>query len=441
MESSKKTIHSLPSLKKILIIGNGGRENALAWSLIRSEGIEEVFVAPGNGGTEDHLGCKRIPLEATDCSSLISECKLREIELIVIGPEAPLAAGLADKMRQANLNVFGPSSFGAKLEASKDWAKKLMIEAEIPTAHYLSASSKKEALEILKNFGEECVIKADGLASGKGVTVCKSKNQAINAINEAFEGKFGHAGEKLLIEELLQGPEVSVFALTDGKEILVLPPAQDHKRLLENDEGPNTGGMGAYAPAQIINQEEIHTIKQTILLPTLEALISRGIDYRGVIYAGLMITPDGPKVIEFNCRFGDPECQALMPIMGPEFAYILHACALGHLKKAPALTTRDVFTACVVAAANGYPESPKKGDEIFIEATSNESLQIFHAGTKKDISGKLLTSGGRVLSVVGKGENFDQAFEIAYKGLSKIKFDGMNYRKDIGNQVRNQKCD
>ncbi len=436
MQAEEKTINSLPSLERVLVVGNGGRENALAWALSKCPETKIIYVAPGNGGTDDIQSCTSLKIELSSPKELINTCLTKKIDLVVIGPEVPLATGLADLMRKSGLCVFGPSAEGAKLEASKDWAKQLMIETGIPTANYWKAESKQEAIDLLKNFHESLVVKADGLASGKGVTVCRSRTEAVVAINEAFEGKFGNAGTTLILEDLLQGPEVSVFALTDGEDFLVLPTAQDHKRLLDNDKGPNTGGMGAYAPAKIINQDEVNQIKRTIIQPTINALKNRSINYRGVIYAGLMITSEGPKVIEFNCRFGDPECQALMPLMGQEFGKVLQACALGCLQKAPPLSTKDLCSVCVVAASSGYPEKPILGDEISIQIEESSFLQVFQAGTKKNHLGKLQTSGGRVLSVVCQGNHFDEAFKNAYGSLKKIYFKGINYRKDIGKAVR-----
>ena len=426
----------LPPLKRILIVGSGGRENALAWSMRKCKSIEEIFIAPGNGGTEDYQGCKRLDVKEHNVKGLIVSCKEKNIDLIVIGPESPLAEGLADQLRKEGLVVFGPGADGAQLEASKTWAKELMMEAGIPTAKHWTTKTKEQALEILEKFQHPLVVKADGLAAGKGVTVAESIEETKKAIEDSFQGKFGASGETLVLEERLNGPEVSVFALCDGKQMIVLPPAQDHKRLKEGDEGPNTGGMGAYAPAPLLTQEGLDEIRKLVLEPTLKTLRKRGIDYRGVIYAGLMLTPKGPKVIEFNCRFGDPECQTLMPLMGAELADVLHACALGSLEKAPNLWISNLCSACVVAAASGYPEAAISGDLINIEIQSKKSLQIFHAGTRLTEGKKVYTSGGRVLSVVAQGESFDIAFKNAYEGLSKIHFNGITYRKDIGHQVR-----
>ncbi len=426
----------MPSLEKILVIGNGGRENALAWALSRSKNIKEVLVAPGNGGTENHHLCRRLELQPSETKEIVQACISKQIDLIVIGPEVPLANGLADKLRKEGFSVFGPGADGAKIEASKNWAKELMREAGIPTARSWTAKNKDQALKVLKAVNQPLVIKADGLASGKGVTVCKTIEESYNAIQEALEGKFGEAGSKLVLEEVLEGPEVSIFALCDGERFIVLPTAQDHKRLLDGDKGPNTGGMGAYSPAKIINDKDLELIKQIILTPTLKELQKRHINYRGVLYAGLMLTKKGPKVIEFNCRFGDPECQALMPLMGAELALILQACANGCLEKAPELSIKKLVSACVVVASSGYPEKPIQGDPITINCKENDFIQIFHAGTTINSKGQLLTSGGRVLSIVAQGKSHDEAFNLAYKKLQEINFKGMQFRKDIGNQVR-----
>ena len=427
---------SLPSAKKILILGNGGRENALAWALINSHGVEKVFVAPGNGGTEEIDKCTRLDIAETNVEKIIESCLEIQIDLVIIGPEAPLAAGISDKLRKKEIVVFGPGEDGAQLEASKDWGKSLMNEAGIPTAKHWKANNLKDALEIIKKSNHPLVIKVDGLAAGKGVTVPKNVEDSIKAVEEAFQGKFGIAGETIILEEMLTGPEVSIFALCDGTRMVLLPPAQDHKRLMEGDNGPNTGGMGAYAPAPLINEKQLNNIEELILNPTLKALRDHGIDYRGVIYAGLMLTPSGPKVIEFNCRFGDPECQTLIPLLGPELAEVLLACALGKLNLASDLSIKNECSVCVVAAASGYPDSPKKGDLINIQLTTNESIQLFHAGTQRDREGRIYTSGGRVLSIVAQGKTFNEAFSSAYSAIQKIEFNGITFRRDIGHQVR-----
>jgi phosphoribosylamine--glycine ligase len=315
-----------------------------------------------------------------------------------------------------------------------------MQEAGIPTARYWTVANEQEGIALLQQLQRPLVVKADGLAAGKGVTVANTVQETATAIQEAFQGRFGQAGERLVLEERLTGPEVSVFALCDGEDMVLLPPAQDHKRLLEGDQGPNTGGMGAYAPAPLLDQAGLEQARKRILEPTLEALRKRGILYKGVIYAGLMLTEEGPQVIEFNCRFGDPECQTLMPLMGPELARVLQACALGRLKDAPPLTPVTLCSACVVAAAAGYPYSPRKGDPIAIafnpDPGNTAQRQLFHAGTRHSTEGVLETSGGRVLAMVAQATDFDQAFAKAYEGLGQVRYDGMQYRTDIGHQVR-----
>ena len=436
MAHSSPRPQSLPPLHRLLVVGGGGREQALAWALRRCPGVNEVWVTPGNGGTLDLEGCRALGISELDADGLIAHCRDHAIDLVVIGPEAPLAAGVADRLREAGLAVFGPGADGAQLEASKAWAKQLMQEGGIPTAGHWAVSELPEALAVLDRLQRPLVVKADGLAAGKGVTVAETIEATAAAIQEAFAGRFGSAGERLVLEERLQGPEVSVFALCDGERMVLLPPAQDHKRLLEGDRGPNTGGMGAYAPAPLLDDAGLEQVRAQVLTPTLRALRNRGIQYRGVIYAGLMLTATGPQVIEFNCRFGDPECQTLMPLMGPELAQVLQACALGCLDLAPALTITEACSACVVTAAEGYPDAPKKGDVIRLEPDDDPQRQLFHAGTRRDQDGRLLTSGGRVLTQVAQADTFDQAFARAYQALETVDYRGMQYRRDIGHQVR-----
>ena len=423
---------ALPALQRALIVGGGGREQALAWALGRCPGLDTVWITPGNGGTEGNA----LAVAETDSAALIALCQQNAVDLVVVGPEAPLAAGVADALRDAGIAVFGPGAEGAQLEASKAWAKQLMQEAGVPTAGHWAVASEAEAMAVLREVQRPLVVKADGLAAGKGVTVAETVEESKAAIREAFEGRFGAAGSQLVLEERMEGPEVSVFALCDGERMVLLPPAQDHKRLNEGDRGPNTGGMGAYAPAPLLDADGLDTVRRIVLEPTLKALRQRGIDYRGVIYAGLMLTADGPQVIEFNCRFGDPECQTLMPLLGPEIAAVLQACALGRLDLAPQLSIAERCSACVVAAAEGYPEAPRKGDAIRIDLSPSPDHQLFHAGTRRDSSGALLTAGGRVLAVVAQGDDFDAAFAGAYNGLNQLDYAGITYRRDIGHQVR-----
>ena len=432
MAISSTRPNSLPDLQRVLVVGGGGREHALSWALQRGGSLDTVWISPGNAGSGEHA----LAIAETDSRGLIDHCRSHAVDLVVVGPEAPLAAGVADALREAGIAVFGPGADGAQLEASKAWAKQLMQEAGIPTAGHWAVDSEAAALAVLKQVNRPLVVKADGLAAGKGVTVADSVAESETAIREAFAGRFGSAGAQLVLEERLQGPEVSVFALCDGERIVLLPPAQDHKRLEEGDRGPNTGGMGAYAPAPLLDADGLEQVRRTVLEPTVQALRQRCIDYRGVIYAGLMLTADGPQVIEFNCRFGDPECQTLMPLLGPELGRVLQACALGRLDLAPTLQIAERCSACVVAAASGYPEAPRKGDAIAIGFTSDADRQLFHAGTRRNDDGELVTAGGRVLAVVAQGADFDEAFANAYRNLDQVQFAGITYRRDIGHQVR-----
>ena len=428
---------SLQSPARVLVVGGGGRENALAWALGRSHGVEAVWVAPGNGGTAELAGVSQLAIPESDRDALLQACREQAIGLVVVGPEAPLAAGLADHLRAAGIPVFGPGADGAQLEASKQWAKALMQEAGVPTAGYWPASSREQALAALEAQAKPLVVKADGLAAGKGVTVAETLEEARAAIEEIFAGRFGaEDGASLVLEERTFGPEVSVFALSDGERMVLLPPAQDHKRIGEGDTGPNTGGMGAYAPAPLLDAAGLEQVRQLVLEPTLAALRARGIQYRGVIYAGLMLTPTGPSVIEFNCRFGDPECETLMPLLGPELAAVLLACANGNLKQAPALSIAPRCSACVIAAAQGYPGAIRTGDPIEGQLPPSDDRQLFHAGTRRDAQGVCVSSGGRVLAMVAQADDFDTAFARAYDGLSQVSFAGMTFRRDIGHQVR-----
>jgi phosphoribosylamine--glycine ligase len=425
---------SVPTPKRILVVGSGGRENALAWALLRCPGVSGVWVSPGNGGTVELEGCRQLSIAESDHEALADACARHAIELVVVGPEAPLAAGLADHLRERGFAVFGPGADGARLEASKQWAKALMVEAGVPTAGHWPANRLEDALAVLERERRPLVVKADGLAAGKGVTVAASVAETEAAIREVFAGRFGAAS--LVLEERLEGPEVSVFALTDGTSMVLLPPAQDHKRIGEGDLGPNTGGMGAYAPAPLLDADGLERARREVLEPTLQALRRRGIEYRGVLYAGLMLTDGGTQVIEFNCRFGDPECETLMPLLGPELAAVLLACANGRLEGAPALSIEPRCSACVIAAAEGYPGEVRRDDPIHSSLRSGPDLQLFHAGSRRDPDGLCRTAGGRVLAVVAQGDDFDIAFERAYGGLAQVRFTGMTFRRDIGHQVR-----
>jgi phosphoribosylamine--glycine ligase len=421
---------------KVLVVGSGGREHALAWKLLQSARIQEVFCIPGNGGTAGLERCRNLALSVTDFEGIGRFALVNNIALIVIGPEAPLAAGITDYLQEQGLTVFGPTQTGAQIESSKAWAKALMQEAKVPTAEAKVFSQADQAITYVKSKGAPIVIKADGLAAGKGVTVAMTLEEAIAAIEAAFGGQFGAAGETIVVEEYLAGQEASILAVTDGLTIRPLLPAQDHKRIGEGDTGLNTGGMGAYAPAPVITPACMERIQTDILEPTIAALRNRNIDYRGVLYAGLMITPEGhPKVIEFNCRFGDPETQAILPLLDTPLEQILMACAQQQLEKLPPIDWKPGVSACVVIAAGGYPEAYPKGLPLKgIEQAEAKGGVVFHAGTKLKQK-QLVTDGGRVLGVTATGETFKAAIAQAYAAVEAIEFEGMYYRRDIGHRV------
>jgi phosphoribosylamine---glycine ligase len=420
---------------KILVVGNGGREHALAWKLLQSERVQEIFCVPGNGGTARLSRCRNLALSVTDFEGMQRFALVNNIGLIVVGPEVPLAAGITDYLRKQQLTVFGPTQSGAQIESSKAWAKTLMQEAGIPTARSAVFTELAAAIAYIEAQGAPIVIKVDGLAAGKGVTVAMTIDEAKQALDAAFSGQFGQAGRQVVIEEYLVGQEVSVMAITDGLTIRPLLPAQDYKRIGEGDTGANTGGMGAYAPVPLITPELMKRIQQEILEPAIAALRQREIDYRGVLYAGLMITPAGdPQVIEFNCRFGDPETQVVLPLLESPLDALLLACAQQRLEQFPELTWKPGATACVVAAAKGYPATFQKGLPITgIEQAEETGALVFHAGTR--LKPQLVTDGGRVLAVTTVRENFQEAIDQAYKALDAIQFEGIYYRHDIGYQV------
>ena len=424
-------------LENIAIIGNGGRENALAWAIQKNNSIKNVYLIPGNGGSELIKKCHKLNIKYDDSQKLIQKLIELDVDLIIIGPETPLANGLSDILRSKNFLVFGPGKEGAQLESSKYWAKNFMKDANIPTANFWKVSSPEEAKDIIFKESSPLVVKADGLASGKGVFIPENKEDAFKFSSEILNGKFGKAGNTVVLEEKLDGPEVSVFAICDGDKYVLLPTAQDHKRLKEQDKGLNTGGMGAYSPTPLLSDNDIKQIEKEIIEPTIVQLNKRNIDYRGVLYFGLMITVDGPKVIEYNCRFGDPECQTIMPLMDSNFINLLHKCAKGQLKGDEKVKSSSKVSGCVIATSEGYPLNYDIGLPIKINNFEKKDIQIFHSGTKINEFGELITSGGRVLSIVCQGNNFDTAFNHAYAELAEISFKGIYYRRDIGYQVRN----
>jgi len=430
----------IPNIKKklenILIIGSGGRENSLGWAIQKNDVIKKIYLSPGNAGSEKIKKCLRINLDITDKNDLIKKLKSLEIDLVVIGPEIPLAKGLGDFLRKHDFDVFGPNKDGARLEYSKSWAKEFMKNANIPTSNFWKVESYEAAKNIIINSKEPLVVKADGLASGKGVFIPKSKDDCLQATKNIFDGKFGKSGKIVVLEEKIQGPEVSIFALCDGEKYVLLPSAQDHKRLNDNDEGPNTGGMGAYSPTPLVTRNLLLRITEEIIEPTVLELKRKNIDYRGVIYFGLMITNTGPKVIEYNCRFGDPECQTIMPLLDKNFVILLQKCAMGTLSGNEKIKKSNKVSGCVIATSKGYPQEYKTGLPIKIGKINSTYCQIFDSGTSFSKTGQLLTNGGRVLSIVCQDLDFDMVFDKAYKTLKEINFDGIFYRNDIGHQVR-----
>ena len=437
MSFNAKSSKSTGRLENVLIIGNGGRENSLAWAIQKSSLVKKVYLIPGNAGSERIKKCERIRIDINNKDILVEKLNFLKINLVVIGPEIHLANGLADFLREKDFKVFGPNKDGAKLEYSKSWAKEFMQNAKIPTAKFWKVNSLDEAKKIINSSSIPLVVKADGLASGKGVFIPDSKDECFKAAESIFNGKLlGNSGGAVVLEEKIEGPEVSIFALCDGKRYILLPTAQDHKRLNERDKGPNTGGMGAYSPAPLLTEVNLDTIIKQIIEPTIDELNKRKIDYKGVIYFGLMITKSGPKVIEYNCRFGDPECQTIMPLMDQNFVFLLEKCSMGNLTGDEKINTSDKVSGCVIATSKGYPHEYKTGYQIKIGKIDSNDCQIFDSGTSFSESGKLLTAGGRVLSIVCQDKDFDTVFEKAYKNLKDIHFEGIYFRNDIGHQVR-----
>ncbi|KAF3883806.1 MULTISPECIES: phosphoribosylamine--glycine ligase [Nostocales] len=422
---------------KVLVVGNGGREHALAWKLLQSKQIEQVVCVPGNGGTASMERCQNLSLSVDDFEGISQVAQREGISLIVVGPEVPLAKGITDNLQAKGFLVFGPSKAGAQIEASKAWAKALMQEASIPTARAAVFTEGEAAKSYVKAQGVPIVVKADGLAAGKGVIVAETLEQAHKAIDAIFGGQFGSAGKFVVIEEYLTGQEVSVLALTDGVSIRPLLPAQDHKRIGEGDTGENTGGMGVYAPAPIVTPELMASVQTEVLEKAIAILRAKGIDYRGVLYAGLMIGEQGEfKVLEFNCRFGDPETQVILPLLETPLEELILACVQQRLSEMPPITWKQGACATVVAASGGYPGTYEKGKAITgIDRAEASGTIVFHAGTQLN-HGQLVTDGGRVLNVTGIGEDFDAALDRAYAGIQQIHFEGMYYRRDIGYRVR-----
>lgn len=432
--------------KSVLVIGGGGREHALAYRLSKSNKVNKIFVAPGNGGTLDDNKVVNVEkLDIMDNNAVVSFCKENKIDLVAVGPEIPLLNGITDALVEANILCFGPDKKAALLEGSKAFSKDFMVRHNIPTAFHKSFKNYEDAIKYVESLpiNQKVVVKASGLAAGKGVILPNTLEETKNALEQIMVKKeFGNeAGKEVVVEELMTGPEVSLFAFSDGENVLVLPPAQDHKRIFDNDEGPNTGGMGAYCPASIVTPEEVLNITKKCIQPSIDGAKKEGFPFKGLLYCGLMLTPQGPKMLEYNCRFGDPETQAILMLLESDLFDIMTACATGTLGSIKSLEyKKDSSAVTIVLASKGYPGSYPKGKPIYgVSAANNiEGVKVFHAGTKKS-NNELVTSGGRVIAVSAVGSTIENALEKAYQGVGCIKFEGMQYRKDIGKQALQKK--
>lgn len=418
---------------KVLVTGSGGREHALAWKLCQSPDVEHVYVSPGNAGTADDIGLSNVPLDVMDVSGQIQFAKENDIGLVVVGPEAPLVAGAVDQFATAGIPCFGPSKACAQLEGSKDFTKRFLSEFDIPTAKHATFTDLSEAKNYVRSQGVPIVVKADGLAAGKGVVVASSHEEAETALEDMLEANaFGDAGAKVVIEECLVGEEASFIVICDGERALPFASSQDHKRAYDNDEGPNTGGMGAYSPAPVVTPEIHQRIMDQVITPTIKGMASRGTPYTGFLYAGLMISPEGvPNVIEFNCRFGDPETQPIMMRLQSDLTTLCLAALEQRLGECE-IRFDDRTALTVVMAAGGYPGSYKKGDVISQMPAATSTAKVFHAGTNHNDSGQVVTNGGRVLGVTGLGESVKAAAANAYTQVNQIQFAGAEFRTDIG---------
>ena len=419
---------------EVLVIGGGGREHALVWKIKQSPRVKKIYCAPGNAGTGEIA--ENIPIAADDIPSLLEFALQKEIGLTVVGPEQPLVMGVVDQFEKKGLRIFGPNARAAELEGSKSFAKDIMAKYGLPTAEYKTFSSSDNAAEYIKFKDCPLVIKADGLAAGKGVLLCQTVDEALAAVDSIMGKKsFGKAGNQIVVEEFLQGQEVSVLAFSDGQTVLLMDSAQDHKAAYDGDKGPNTGGMGAYSPAPVFTEIIRQKVRDQIMLPMIRAMRQEGRPFKGILYAGLMLTKTGSQVLEFNVRFGDPETQPLLVRMDSDIIPVFEACIDGTLDQCP-LQWKNESSVCVVMAAEGYPGSYEKGKPIsgLQNANSLPGVEVFHAGTKTQ-DGEVLTQGGRILGVTATGENIGTAIAKAYEAVDKIKWQGIHYRKDIGHRA------
>lgn len=420
---------------RVLIVGSGGREHALAWKVAQDSAVKSVLAAPGSAGISQCAEC--IPVAADDITGLAELAAERGVDLTIVGPEAPLAAGIVDLFEKRGLRVFGPNRGAARLESSKAFMKSVLVDAGVPTARYGEFTEVEPAIGFAAELGFPVVIKADGLAAGKGVVICADAREARETVTSMLEGgSFGEAGRRVVVEEFLTGEEVSFLALTDGENVIPLEPSQDHKTVFDGDRGPNTGGMGAYSPAPVLDASMSQQVVRAVLVPTIAALRGRGVHFRGVLYAGLMMTAEGPKVLEYNVRFGDPECQPLMMRLESSLVELVEACVDGRADRVRPLWSREAAV-CVVMAAEGYPGAYRKGDVIegLDDARACEKAMVFHAGTARDDRGRWVTAGGRVLGVTARGATVATAIENAYRAVACIRWRGVHFRKDIGRRA------
>ncbi len=418
---------------KVLIVGSGGREHALVWKISQSPKVDKIYCAPGNAGIAQQAEC--VAIKADDLDGLLAFAQQNQIDLTVVGPEVPLTMGIVDKFQEQGLKIFGPSGKAAEIEGSKTFAKDLMAKYNIPTAKYGAFTDAAEAKAFLDTVGLPCVVKADGLAAGKGVLICETKAEAEEAIADILvDNKFGSAGSRVVVEEFLTGQEVSMLAFTDGRTVVPMVSSQDHKRIWDGDKGLNTGGMGAYSPAPVYTADIHKIVVPQVLEATVKAMEAEGRSFSGILYAGLMLTADGPKVLEFNARFGDPETQAVLPRLKSDLVDIFLAIIDGRLDEMN-IEWHEEAAVCVVIASGGYPETSDKGRVItgLKEAAATGAI-VFHAGTKED-NGSIVTNGGRVLGISALGKDIAEAIANAYKGVKEVKFENMQYRTDIGKKA------
>lgn len=420
---------------RVLVIGSGGREHTLVWKIAQSKLVDKIFCAPGNGGITHEAEC--IDIKQDDILALLDFARKEKIDLTVVGPEAPLAGGIVDEFNKYKLRIFGPTKKASQIEASKVFAKELMAKYNVPTAPFRIFDDSAAARDYIEKIGAPCVVKADGLAQGKGVIVANTVEEAQQAVVSIMQERiFGDSGQRVIVEERLTGQEASIIVLTDSRDVIPLASSQDHKRVFDNDAGPNTGGMGAYSPVPVVTQELFKEILDKIIYRIIEGLVKEGIDYQGVLYAGIMLTQRGPQALEFNVRFGDPETQAILPKLKSDLVEIMLATSDRRLSRCKSLDWDNRACVCVVCASGGYPGDYEKGKEILglAEVAKMQDVVVFHAGTKK-LSAKYVTHGGRVLGVTGLGNSIKEAINKTYEAVGKISFEGMHYRKDIGEKA------